>query len=369
MTQQPLLTSYHSDKLDLKNRIVLAPMTRARADNKGNVPNELMVEYYKQRATAGLLISEGVYVSTEAVGYINVPGIYTPEQVAGWKKVTGAVHAYGNKFFAQLWHVGRMSHPDMLNGKLPLAPSAINPNEKVYTPTGFLDTPTPVAMTIAQIKKTVEDFVQAAQNALAAGFDGVELHSANAYLFHQFFTGCSNVRTDEYGGSIQNRTRFLFEVLEAMQAAGLDLGQVGVRLNPSLNGPGGITLDADTIPTFDYIVERLNDYHLAYLHLLEPFTDPGDNKLGERHIARRYRPLYKGTLIINNNFNREKANQIIAGGGADLVAFGKPFIANPDLPARFAQNAPLAEADRETFYTPGSKGYTDYPPLTETKSK
>lgn len=363
MAEQPLLTPYQSDKLTLKNRVVMAPMTRSRADNEGNVPNDLMVEYYTQRATAGLIISEGVFVSPEAVGYINVPGIYSPEQVEGWKKVTAAVHAKGGKFFAQIWHVGRMSHPDLLNGNLPLAPSAINPHDKVYTPTGFKETVTPAAMTVAQIKQTVTDFVQAAQNALAAGFDGVEIHSSNGYLFHQFFNGTSNTRTDEYGGSIENRARFFFEVLDAMKAAGVDLGKVGSRLNPSLDGMFGMTLDAETIPTFDYIIKRLNDYNLAYLHLSEPFSDVSKNEFAEPHIAKRYRPLYKGTLIINAGMTQEKGNTVIADGDADLVAFGTLYISNPDLVERFAQNAPLAEGDKDTFYTPGPKGYTDYPAL------
>ncbi|RZL07363.1 MAG: alkene reductase, partial [Hymenobacter sp.] len=274
-----------------------------------------------------------------------------------------AVHAKGGKFFAQIWHVGRMSHPDLLNGNLPLAPSAINPHDKVYTPTGFKETVTPAAMTVAQIKQTVTDFVQAAQNALAAGFDGVEIHSSNGYLFHQFFNGTSNHRTDEYGGSIENRARFFFEVLDALKAAGVDLGKVGSRLNPSLDGMFGMTLDAETIPTFDYIIKRLNDYNLAYLHLSEPFSDVSKNEFAEPHIAKRYRPLYKGTLIINAGMTQEKGNTVIADGDADLVAFGTLYISNPDLVERFAQNAPLAEGDKDTFYTPGPKGYTDYPAL------
>jgi N-ethylmaleimide reductase len=363
MAEQPLLTPYHSDKLTLTNRVVMAPMTRSRADNEGNVPNDLMVEYYTQRATAGLIISEGVFVSPEAVGYINVPGVYTAEQVAGWKKVTDAVRAKGSTFFAQIWHVGRMSHPDLLNGNLPLAPSAINPHDKVYTPTGFKETVTPAAMTVDQIQKTVVDFVKGAQNALAAGFDGIEIHSSNGYLFHQFFNGTSNTRTDEYGGSIENRARFFFEVLDAMKAAGIDMGKVGSRLNPSLDGMFGMALDAETIPTFDYIVKRLNDYNLAYLHLSEPFSDVSKNEFAEPHIAKRYRPMYQGTLIINAGMTQEKGNTVIADGDADLVAFGTLYISNPDLVERFAQSAPLAEGDKDTFYTPGPKGYIDYPAL------
>lgn len=364
MAEQPLLTPFKSDQLNLKNRVVMAPMTRSRADNEGNVPNDLMVEYYSQRATAGLIITEGVFVSPEAVGYINVPGIYSPEQVAGWQKVTSAVRNLGGQIFAQIWHVGRMSHPDLLQGNLPLSASALNPHSQVYTPTGFKDTVAPAAMTVAQIKQTVADFVQGAQNALAAGFDGVEIHSSNGYLFHQFFNGTSNTRTDEYGGSIENRARFFFEVLDAIKAAGVDLGKVGARLNPSLDGLFGMTLDAETIPTFDYIIKRLNDYGLAYLHLSEPFTDVSQNEFAEPHIAKRYRPLYKGTLIINGGFDQAKGDKVIADGDADLVAYGTLFISNPDLVARFAQHVPLAEGDKNTFYVPGAHGYTDYPAAT-----
>ncbi|AMR27691.1 alkene reductase [Hymenobacter psoromatis] len=361
MAEQPLLTAFHSDKLNLKNRVVMAPMTRSRADNAAHAPTDLMVEYYSQRATAGLIITEGVYVSRAAVGYINVPGIYTPEQVAGWQKVTSAVHALDGKIFVQLWHVGRISHPDLLDGNLPLSASALNPHAQVYTPTGMKDTVAPVAMTTAQIKQTVADFAQAAKNALAAGFDGMEIHSSNGYLFHQFFNGTSNHRTDEYGGSIENRARLFFEVLDAIKAAGVDLGKVGARLNPSLDGLFGMTLDAETIPTFDYIVQRLNDYGLAYLHLSEPFTDVSQNKFAEPHIAKHYRPMYKGTLIINAGFDQEKGNKVIADGDADLVAYGTLYIANPDLVARFAQHVPLAESDKNTYYVPGAHGYTDYP--------
>ena len=363
MADQPLLTPYHSDKLDLRNRVVMAPMTRSRADNPQHAPTDLMVQYYEQRDTAGLLITEGTYVSREAVGYINVPGIYTPEQVAGWHKITSGVQAQGGKIFVQLWHVGRMSHPDLLRGHLPLAPSAIDPHAQVYTPTGMKDTVAPQAMTLAQIKQTIADFAQAAKNALAAGFDGLEVHAANGYLFHQFFNGTSNTRTDEYGGSNENRARFLFDVLDAIKAAGVDMSKVGVRLNPSLNGPFGMTMDADTIPTFDLIVQRLNDYDLAYLHLCEPFTDVSAIPFAEPHVAKHYRPLYQGTLIINAGMTQEKGNKIVADGDADLVAFGTLYISNPDLVARFAQNAPLAKADKDTYYTPGPKGYTDYPAL------
>ena len=365
MAEQPLLTPYHSKNLNLRNRVVMAPMTRSRADNPAHVPNDLMVQYYEQRDTAGLIITEGTYVNREAAGYINVPGIYTPEQVAGWQNITSNVHAQGGKLFVQLWHVGRMSHPDLLDGALPLAPSALNPYAQVYTPAGFKETVTPRAMTLEQIKQTIADFAQAAKNAIAAGFDGMEVHSSNGYLFHQFFNGTSNHRTDGYGGSNENRARLLFDVLDAIQAAGVDMTKVGLRLNPSLDGLFGITMDEDTIPTFDYIVQRLNDYDLAYLHLSEPFTDVSKVPFAVPHIAEHYRPLYRGTLIINGGFDQAKGNQVIADGHADLVAFGTPYIANPDLVERFAKHEPLAKGDKNTFYTAGPKGYTDYPVFAE----
>jgi N-ethylmaleimide reductase len=322
-----------------------------------------MAKYYEQRASAGLIITEGSQISKRAVGYVNTPGIYSTAQVEGWKKVTKAVHDKRGKIFLQLWHVGRMSHPDFHNGELPLAPSALNPNEKSYTPEGFKDTVIPKAMTINDIKQTVQDFRQGAKNAMDAGFDGVEIHASNGYLLHQFFNRTSNIRTDDYGGSIENRARILFEVIDEINMV-MPGNHVGVRLNPSLHGAFGMTLDEETIPTFDYIVERLNDYNLAYMHLSEPFTDVTNVPYAEPNIAIRYRPKYKGTLIINNNFNQEKGNKVIEDGLADLVAFGKLFISNPDLPERFELNAKLAEWDEQTFYTSGEKGYTDYPVLT-----
>ena len=339
-------------------------MTRSRAENTGKVANDLSVQYYEQRASAGLIITEGTQISQQAVGYINTPGIYSDGQVAGWKKVTAAVHAKGGKIFAQLWHVGRMSHPDFHNGELPVAPSAIDPHDKVFTFEGFKPTEAPRALEIAEIKAIVQDFKKAAANAIAAGFDGVEIHSSNGYLFHQFFSRCSNQRTDEYGGSIENRARFLFEVLDAVKEV-IDLNQVGVRLNPSMHNQFGITVDEETIPTFEYIVQCLNNYNLAYLHLSEPFAPIDNVPYAVKEIAKHFRPLYKGTLMINKGFNRETGNQVIADGYADLVAFGVPFIANPDLVERFAQGAGLNQPDPAIFYTGGAKGFIDYPVLSE----
>ncbi|MBD0776390.1 alkene reductase [Maribacter sp. ANRC-HE7] len=365
MSNQYLLQPYKKNNLNLKNRVVMAPMTRSRANNEGKVATDgLQGLYYGQRASAGLIITEGSQVSEQAVGYINTPGIHTDAQVEGWKKVTQRVHDKDGKIFIQLWHVGRISHPDFHNGALPLSASAMNPNAKSFTPEGFKDTVTPKEMTIEDIKNTVNDFKNAAANAVVAGFDGIEIHSSNGYLFQQFLNGCSNKRTDDYGGSIENKTRFFFEVLDAMKDV-IPQEKIGVRFNPSLNGLFGITIDEETIPTFEYIIKRLNDYNLAYVHLSEPFTDVSEVPFAVTEIAKHFRPLYKGTLMINSGFDQDKGNKVIQEGYADLVAYGKPFISNPDLVERFKHNLDLAAWDQETFYTPGAKGYTDYPKVSE----
>ena len=349
------------DGLHLNNRVVMAPMTRSRAVNKERVPTEdLEAVYYKQRASAGLIITEGSQVSKRAIGYINTPGIHSKAQVDGWRKVTEGVHKEGGKIFIQLWHVGRISHPDFHNGELPLAPSAINPNTKVFTNNGSVDTVTPKAMTQEEINQTVLDFKNAASNALEAGFDGVEIHSSNGYLFHQFFNKTSNTRTDKYGGSIENRVRFFFEVLDAVKEV-LPEQKIGARFNPSLNNIFGMEMDKETIPTFEYIIKKLNNYNLAYIHLSEPFNDVSNIPYAVTNIAEHFRPIYNGTIIINTNFNKESANKVLKDGNADLVAFGKPFISNPDLVERFKNNIELATWNNDTFYTPGKEGYVDYP--------
>lgn len=344
----------------------MAPLTRSRADNPDNAPTDLHAEYYRQRASAGLIISEGSQISKRAVGYINTAGVFSAAQVAGWKKVTEAVHEEGGKIYVQLWHVGRMSHPDFHGGELPLAPSALNPGEKSYTPEGFKETVTPKAMSTEEIRQTVQDFKQAAKNAMEAGFDGVEIHASNGYLLHQFFNSTSNTRTDEYGGTKEKRGRILFEVIDAIKEV-VPENRIGIRMNPSLHNIFGMTLNEDTIPTFDYLIGRLNEYTLAYLHLSEPFNDVSEVPHAEPNIAKRYSPLYKGTLMINGGFDQEKGNAVIEEGEADLVAYGKLFLANPDLPERFESGAELNEWDSSTFYTPGEKGYTDYPVLEETE--
>ncbi|GAB2990571.1 alkene reductase [Cyclobacterium sediminis] len=362
MQKQPLLESLNLGDLKLDNRLVMAPMTRSRADNQDKAPTDLHAEYYRQRASAGLIITEGSQISQRAVGYINTPGIHTKSQVAGWKKVTKAVHDEGGKIFLQLWHVGRISHPDFHEGNLPLAPSAINPKAKSFTPKGFKDTVTPKEMNLPEIKQTIADFKNGAKNAWEAGFDGVEIHSSNGYLLHQFFSRTSNVRLDEYGGSIANRSKILFEIIDAIKEV-IPENRIGLRLNPSLNGIFGMTMDEESIPTFDYIIENLNKYNLAYLHLSEPFNDVSDIPYAETEIAKRYRPIYNGKLIINAGFDQQKGNNFILEGLADAVAYGKLFISNPDLPERFEKNAALADWDESTFYTPGEKGYTDYPKM------
>lgn len=362
---QALLEPIQLGKLKLKNRVIMAPMTRSRADNPDKVPTaELHGKYYQQRASAGLIITEGSQVSEKAVGYINTPGIHSKAQTDGWKEVTKMVHDEGGKIFIQLWHVGRISHPDFHEGDLPHAPSAINPQAKAFTQDGFKETVTPKEMTLEDIKQTIQDFKNAAANAWEAGFDGVEIHSSNGYLLHQFFSATSNTRTDQYGGYKQNRARILFEIIDEIKTV-MPENRIGLRLNPSLHGIFGMTLNEDTIPTFDHIIEKLNDYDLAYLHLSEPFNDVSDVEGAEKEIAKRYRPIYKGNLIINAHFDREKGNQVIENGDADMVAYGKPYVSNPDLVERFIAGAEIAEWDEGTFYTPGPKGYTDYPKMAE----
>lgn len=362
MQEQPLLEPFQLNGLQLKNRIVMSPMTRSRSDNPDNTATELTALYYEQRASAGLIITEGTYVSKEAIGFVNVPGIYSEPQIKGWKLVTDAVHTKGGKIFAQLWHVGRMSHPDLLNGNLPLAPSALNPNDKAYGPNGFIDTVTAREMSVDDIRQTISDFKQAAKNALTAGFDGIELHGANGYLLHQFFNLYSNQRTDNYGGTIENRSRILFELLEELKEV-ISLQKVGVRLNPSLHNVQGMMLDEESIAVHEHMVLGLNAYDLAYVHLTEPYTPVTDHPYAVAEVAKHFRPLYNGTLIINKGFSRETGNAVIKDNTADLVAFGVPFIANPDLVERFETNAPLNTPDPSTFYGVGPKGYTDYPTL------
>jgi N-ethylmaleimide reductase len=347
--------------VELKNRIVMAPMTRSRA-GEGLAPTDLTVTYYEQRASAGLIVTEATQVSPRGIGYVSTPGIYTDEQVAGWRRVTDAVHERGGKIFLQLWHVGRISHPSLQpNGEQPVAPSAIAPKGQAFTYEGLKPFETPRALDTAEIPGVIAEFANGALLAKRAGFDGVEIHAANGYLIDQFLQDNSNHRTDIYGGSVENRARFLLEVTEAVvDVWGAD--RVGVRLAPrgTFNDMG----DSDREATFSYAVEQLDRFGLAYLHLVEPIDGamaaglaPGDR------LSPRLRELFHGPIVANGGYLKDTAEAVLASGEADLVAFGTPFISNPDLPERFAANAPLAEADRGTFYGGGERGYTDYPAL------
>lgn len=360
-TESPLLTGYQLGPLHLPNRIVMAPLTRNRA--VGTIPNALMVEYYKQRATAGLLITEATQISPQGVGYPSTPGIHSPEQVAGWKAVNDAVHQAGGRIFLQLWHVGRISHPSLQpNGDLPVAPSAIAPAGEAATYEGMKPFVTPRALDLSEIPGIIEQYRQAAANALEAGFDGVEVHGANGYLLDQFLRDGTNHRTDAYGGSVENRARLLLEVVDAVVGV-WGAGRVGVRLSPS--GTFNDMSDSDPESTFGYVVEALNRFDLAYLHLIE--VNESDLRHGGREVPTAHlRSRYNGTLIVNWGYTLERGNEAIASGAAELVAFGVPYIANPDLPERFAQQAPLNDPNPNTFYGGGAEGYTDYPFLPAT---
>ena len=359
-----LLAPAQSGPLTFSNRIFMAPLTRSRVDNDERAPTDLLVEYYRQRASAGLIISEGTNVSPRATGYVDVPGLWSEAQIAGWKKVTHEVHEQSGRIFTQLWHVGRISHPDFHQGQLPLAPSAINPDRPIRTKlSGRTQTVTPRAMSLADIKETIQDFQRAGANAMEAGFDGVEIHSSNGYLFHQFFSTSSNQRQDLYGGNIDNRVRLLFEVIDAMKKV-MPEERIGVRLNPMMHDAGGIEVNADTLPTFDHIVKRLNDYNLAYLHLTRPFQTLDSPHFIEDVIG-HYRELYAGFLLANGNYQGEEAEAEVNAGRADAIVFGRPFISNPDLPQRIQNQWPLATADSTTFYSSGPKGFTDYPAYDE----
>ncbi len=355
-----LFSSATLGKLSLKNRIVMASMTRGRAENVGLVPTAMMATYYAQRATAGLILTEGTWVNEDGIGYINVPGIYSDEQVEGWLGVTDAVHAAGGLIFSQLAHLGAVSHPDHLHGKLPLGPSALNPQEQSYTPDGFKDTPVPREMTKQDILDTVADFKSAGENAMRAGFDGVEIHAAHLYLAQEFLSTETNKRTDEYGGSPENRSRFLLQVVEALISV-WGAKRVGVKLSPA-SSSGLLKPNSDTVETFTYLGRRLNDFDLAYLHVWGP-TDYVVGTPAEpfQDIAAFFRPLYKGTLMVAGGFTEQTGEQLLAAGKADLVAFASPFIANPDLVARYRDKLPLASSNAELHYTGGLSGYADYP--------
>lgn len=366
-----LFTPFELGDITLANRIVMAPMTRCRAA-RGGVPTELNATYYTQRASAGLIITECTQISHLSTAYANTPGIYTQQQVEGWKIVTNAVHESGGKIYLQLWHAGRVSHPLLHpEGATPVAPSAIAAKGKTYTPQGMQPYVTPRELETDEIPEIINQFRRGAENALAAGFDGVELHGAFGYIIDQFLQDNTNQRTDKYGGSLENRTRFLLKVVDAVtQVWG---GQkVGIKLSPS--NTYNDMADSNRIETFSYAINALNDFDLAYVHLME--TTAADLKHGGQSIpTSTFRPIYKGNLIVNSGYTKETGNGALASNNAELVSFGSLFIANPDLPERFRLDAPLSQPDPSTFYMPMcdspqqdcgfEKGYIDYPFLTE----
>ena len=357
-----LLTPCCLGDLELRNRVVMAPLTRCRTDNAGFVPTEMMARYYAQRARAGLIISEGTIVSPQGRGYPFTPGIWSAEQVQGWRQVTAAVHAKNGLIFCQLWHCGRLSLQEYHPSGKPVAPSAINPDWKMYTPAGPMPTVTPHALNREEIAGIVADFATAARNALDAGFDGVEIHSSNGYLFHQFFSRSSNTRDDEYGGSHENRARIFFEVLDAVGKY-LPMNRVGFRLNPMLNRFHGIAVDQDTVPMWEYLVRRANDYGLAYLHLTEPLSPKQieDTPHALADVGAHFRPLATMPIITNGALDRDKGEARLQNGLCDAVAYGQAWIANPDLVERFSADQELNTPDPHTYYQGGEKGYLDYP--------
>lgn len=352
-----LLEPYKMGSLDLPNRMVMCPLTRNRAP--GGLPNEMMRDYYVQRSTAGLIITEGTQVSAIGQGYQDTPGIYTDAQRDGWRVITDAVHAAGGRIFAQLWHVGRISH-SYYHGWTPLAPSPIAPPGKAYTPDGLKPYETPHALTAEDIRGVVADFRRGAEVAHQAGFDGVELHGANGYLIDQFLQSASNVRDDEYGGSVENRTRFLLEVFAAA-AEVWPADRVGVRISPA-GGMNGIH-DAEPVETFAHVARALAALRPAYLHVVEAAV--GTSSPDEREVCSTalVRSQFDGTLITAGGYTPETGERALAKHAADLIAFGRLFIANPDLVERARINAPLNEPDRRTFYSAGAHGYIDYPAL------
>lgn len=342
--------------------MVMAPMTRSRAVD-GNLAHPLAPLYYVQRAAAGLLISEATQVSPQGVGYIRTPGIHSPEQVAAWRRVTDAVHTAGGIIFAQLWHVGRVSHPEFHQGALPVAPSPLSADAEVFISTGRAQTPVPRALGSEEIVDVVNQFRTAAQNAEAAGFDGVEIHGSSGYLLDQFLRDGSNIRTDQYGGSIANRARFPLEVAAAVVDV-LGGGRVGYRMGPSMTLHA--MSDSTPVETFSYLAAELDRLEVAYLHVTEGVAGPDAPPPGVERVAPHLRKAFSRSLILNGGFDADSGDAAIARGEADLIAYGVPFLANPDLPERYRRRAPLNTPDDTSFYEPGEDdavGYIDYPAL------
>jgi N-ethylmaleimide reductase len=358
MSEDALFQPAQLGAIAVRNRIVMAPLTRNRA-GAGQVPSDLAATYYAQRASAGLIVSEASQIRPDGQGYLDTPGIHTREQIEGWEAVTKAVHEAGGKIVIQLWHVGRISHTSLLGGASPVAPSAVPAKAQTYIASGFGDVSPPRALEIDEIRQIVRDYGTAAKNSIEAGFDGVEIHAANGYLIDQFLRDGANQRTDEYGGSIDNRVRFLNEVMDEVVAA-IGADRTGIRLSPVT--PANDLTDSDPQPLFDRAVAEVAKRKLAFLHMIEGATGGPRDVVPDFDFA-RLRKAFPGAYIANNGYTAELARQRVARGEADLVAFGRPFIANPDLVERIRQGAPLAEPDKATMYGGGAKGYTDYPTL------
>jgi N-ethylmaleimide reductase len=358
MPHSALFQPLQAGALSLPNRILMAPLTRSRAD-RGHLPNALMADYYAQRAGAGLIIAEATMVMEGNCSFVSEPGIYSEAQVAGWKAVTDAVHAKGGRIVLQLWHGGRACHPVLNDGAIPVAPSAIPiTNDEIHTPQGKMSYVTPRELADDEIPGIVAGFRQAAENAKAAGFDGVEVHGANGYLIDEFLRDGANHRTGPYGGPVENRARFLFEVLDAVIGVwGSD--RVGLRISP-LNSYNSM-IDSDPVGLVTYLATELDQRNLAYLHVMR--ADLFQQQSGD--VLTPIRERYRGVLVSNMGYSPDEADAAIDAGKIDAVAFGVPFLANPDLPVRFANGTPLNAPDPSTFYTPGPKGYTDYPALSK----
>lgn len=355
-----LFDTYDLSGLQLPNRMVMSPMTRTKA-TEDDVATELAREYYVQRASAGLIITECSQVSDQGHGIIRAPGIHRPDQIEAWRSVTNGVHGAGGRIYLQIWHCGRVAHPEMRGGDLPVGPSPIPAQGDFFLLRGRVDFPVPRQLNLEELPGIVDTFAQATRNAREAGFDGVELHGANGYLQDQFLQDGSNHRTDTYGGSVANRARLMLETAEAMIAA-WSAERIGVRLSPSSLLYG--MHNSNDFETFGYVVRELDAMRPGYIHLCEP--NAKDLKTGEiqiEHVAEAFRPMTSAPSIINSGFNKEKANAVLAAGNADLVSFGVTYIANPDLVERYRVDAPLNKADPSTFYGVGPKGYTDYPVL------
>jgi N-ethylmaleimide reductase len=358
----PLFEPFDLSGLLLPNRIVMAPLTRNRVGIDG-VPTALVAEYYAQRASAGLIIAEATQISPEAQGYGLTPGVHSPEQIAGWRQVTQAVHARGGRMFLQMWHTGRVSNVMVQpGGKQPVAPSAIRAEAKTWIESEFRPTSQPRALELEEIPQVVRSFADAAANAIAAGFDGVELHGANGYLIDQFLRDGSNRRDDAYGGPISNRVRFLCEVVDAV-CRRIGAGKVGLRLSPVT--PSNGAFDSDPVPLFSHAVERVSEFGIAYLHVIEGATR-GSRSHGPAMDYGKLRRSFSGAYLANNGYDGALAAEHLRSGAADLISFGRPFIANPDLVERLATGIPLATPDETTFYGGDARGYTDYPRATST---